>query len=67
MARSSRGLEHLRVKYRHEQMIRAREQRTTWRGERQREAEAAFRSSLTAEERRLWLLYSEAVARVQMR
>ena len=52
------------MKHRHEQMIRAREQRRARRVERQQEAEAAFRSSLTAEERRLWLVFSDAVAQV---
>jgi len=67
MARHSSRLEHLlgQMTYRHEQMIRAREQRRARRRERQREAEAALMSSLTDEERRLWRVYSEAVARVR--
>jgi hypothetical protein len=52
------------MKHRHEQMIRAREQRKARRIEQQKEAEAAFSSSLTAEERRLWHVFSDAVAQV---
>jgi hypothetical protein len=46
-------------------MVRAREERKARRDERQREAEAALRSSLTLEESRRWGLLSEAVARVR--
>jgi hypothetical protein len=53
------------MKYRHEQMIRARDERRTRRAERQREVEAALRSCLTDAEARLWHALSEAVARVQ--
>jgi hypothetical protein len=49
------------MRYRHERMIRAREERKTRRLERQREVEAVLRSSLTEEERRLWQLLSDAV------
>jgi hypothetical protein len=53
------------MKYRHEQMIRAREQRRAQRRERQEQVEAALKSSLTADEWRQWLIFSDAVARVQ--
>ena len=49
------------MRYRHERMIHAREERKTRRLERQREVEAVLRSSLTEEERRLWQLLSDAV------
>jgi hypothetical protein len=49
---------------RHEQMMSAREQREARRRERQAEVEAAFESSLTVEERRLWSVFSDAVGRV---
>jgi hypothetical protein len=65
MARASRAREHHAMKYRHEQMIRACEQRKALRAERQKEVEAALWSSLTAEQRRLWLAFSGAVAHVQ--
>ena len=61
MARGCCASDHLTMRYRHEQMIRARERR--------REAwhrfEAAVWGSMTAEERRLWRCYSEAVAQVR--
>jgi hypothetical protein len=47
------------MKYRHEQMMRAREQR------RRQLVETALWNSMTADERRLWRHYSEAVAQVQ--
>jgi hypothetical protein len=47
------------MRYRHEQMIRARELRA-W-----RRLEDALWSSLTADERRLWLSYTAAVAKVE--
>jgi hypothetical protein len=50
--------------YRHEQMIRAREQREVRRAERQKAVRAALWSSLTVEDRRLWLVFSGAVERV---
>jgi hypothetical protein len=53
------------MKYRHEQMIRARERRRAQRRERQEQVEAALRSSLTADEWRQWLIFSEAVGRVR--
>jgi hypothetical protein len=53
------------MRYRHEQMIRAREQRKERRAERQKAVEAALWVSLTAEERRLWLTFSRAVERVR--
>jgi hypothetical protein len=49
------------MRYRHERMIRAREERKAQRLERQHEVEAMFRNSLTEEERRLWRVLSEAV------
>ena len=52
------------MKYRHERMIHAREERRTRRLERQQEVEAMLNSSLTHEERRLWHVLSEAVGRV---
>jgi hypothetical protein len=53
------------MRYRHEQMMRAREERDARRREQQAKAEAAFRSSLTAEELWLWSVFSDAVARVE--
>jgi hypothetical protein len=50
------------MKYRHERMIRAREERT--RRRLRQEVEAAFRDSLTEDEARLWQTLSDAVARV---
>jgi hypothetical protein len=52
------------MRYRHERMIRARDERRARRFERQEEVQAVFRSSLTAEETRLWQVLSEAVGRV---
>ena len=46
-------------------MMRARDERAAQRSELQRQVEEAFRSSLDPEERRLWSVYSEAVARVR--
>jgi hypothetical protein len=53
------------MKYRHEQMTRAREERRARRAERQQQVEATLWSSFTAEERRLWRLFSDAVADVR--
>jgi hypothetical protein len=53
------------MKYRHEQMIRAREQRKARRADKQRAVEAALWSSLTVDEMRRWLIFSGAVARVR--
>jgi hypothetical protein len=50
------------MKYRHERMIRARDERTRRRLE--QEVEAALRASLTEDEARLWRMLSDAVARV---
>jgi hypothetical protein len=63
MARACRAQEHQPMKYRHEQMIRARERRRA--PEPWRLIEAALWGSLTAEERRQWRSFSEAVARVR--
>jgi hypothetical protein len=52
------------MRYRHERMIRAREERKRQRLGRQQEVEAVLRSSLTVEERRLWRALSEAVGRI---
>jgi hypothetical protein len=52
------------MRYRHERMIRAREERKAQRFERQQDVEAVLRSSLTEEERRLWQVLSEAVGQV---
>ena len=52
------------MRYRHEHMIRAREERKRQRLGRQHEVEAKLRSSLTDAERRLWQALSEAVGRV---
>jgi hypothetical protein len=51
------------MKYRHERMIRAREQRRT--PEPWRRIEAALWCSLTAEERLLWRSFSDAVGQVR--
>jgi len=51
------------MRYRHERMMHAREERKRQRLERQQEIEAVLRSSLTEEERRLWHVLSEAVGR----
>jgi hypothetical protein len=51
--------------YRHQQMIRAREERKAQVAERQKEVEALLRSCLTDEEHRIWRVFSDAVARVQ--
>jgi hypothetical protein len=51
------------MRYRHERMIRAREERKRQRLGRQQEVEAGLRSSLTEEERRTWQVLSEAVGR----
>jgi hypothetical protein len=53
------------MKYRHERMVRAREERT--RRRRQQEVEAALRDGLTEEEARLWQMLSDAVGRVASR
>jgi hypothetical protein len=50
------------MKYRHERMIRARDERMRQRL--QQEVEAALRDSLTEDEARLWQLLSDAVARI---
>jgi hypothetical protein len=67
MARASGARDHgtSRMKYRHEQMSRAREEREARRVEAQRRVEAAVWSSFTAEEQRLWRLFSDAVADVR--
>jgi hypothetical protein len=62
MARRRRASHHLTMKYRHEQMIREREQRRP--SEPWRLVAAALWGSMTADERRLWRSYSEAVAQV---
>ena len=49
------------VKYRHERMVRAREERRTQRL--QQEVEAALRGSLTEDEARLWQRLSDVVGR----
>ena len=67
MARAVRDPDHADgMKHRHEQMIRAREQRKAQCAARLREVEAALRSSQTAEERRRWLAFSEAVAEIRL-
>jgi hypothetical protein len=53
------------MKYRHEQMSRAREEREARRAEEQRRVEATLWSSFSAEERRLWRVFSDAVAGVR--
>jgi hypothetical protein len=50
------------MKYRHERMIRAREERT--RRRLQQEVQAALRDSLTEDEARLWQMLSDAIGRV---
>jgi hypothetical protein len=50
------------MKYRHERMVRAREDRA--RRCQQQEVEAALRAALTADEARLWQMLSDAVARI---
>jgi hypothetical protein len=50
------------MKYRHERMVRAREERTRQRL--QQEVEAALRDSLTEAEARVWQTLSDAVGRV---
>jgi hypothetical protein len=50
------------MKYRHERMVRAREERARHRL--QQEVEAALRDSLTEDEARLWQTLSDAVGRV---
>jgi hypothetical protein len=52
------------MRYRHERMIRAREERKAQRFERQQDVETVLRSSLTEDERRLWQVLSEAVGQV---
>jgi hypothetical protein len=52
------------MRYRHERMIRAREERKAQHFEREQDVEAALRSSLTEEESRLWQVLSEAVGQV---
>jgi hypothetical protein len=51
------------MKYRHERMIRAREERARQRL--QQEVEAALRDCLTEGEARLWQTLSDAVGRVR--
>jgi predicted amidohydrolase YtcJ len=63
MARRPRAHEHRPMKYRHEQMIRARARRRA--PEPWQRLEAALWDSLTADERRLWRSYSQAVAQVR--
>jgi hypothetical protein len=53
------------MRYRHEQMIRARQQRNEQRAERHQAVEAALWLSLTAAEQRQWLSFSRAVGRVR--
>jgi hypothetical protein len=53
------------MRYRHEQMIRARAQRNELRAEGQHAVEAALWVSLTAAEQRQWLRFSRAVGRVR--
>jgi hypothetical protein len=52
------------MRYRHERMIRDRDERKRQRLARQREVEAALHGSLTHDERRLWAVFSDAVGRV---
>jgi hypothetical protein len=52
------------MKYRHERMIRARDERT--RRRLQEEVEAVLRDSLTEDEARLWQTLSDAVGRVSV-
>jgi hypothetical protein len=52
------------MKYRHERMIRARDERTRQRL--QEEVEAVLRDSLTEDEARLWQTLSDAVGRVSL-
>jgi hypothetical protein len=52
------------MRYRHERMIRAREERKAQRFAREQDVEAALRSSLTEAERRLWQVLSEAIGQV---
>jgi len=52
------------MRYRHERMIRARDERKAQRLERQQEVEAVLRRSLTEAEGRLWQVLSDAVGRV---
>jgi hypothetical protein len=51
------------MKYRHEQMIRARDDRIRHRL--QQRVESALRASMTADEARLWQRLSNAVGRVR--
>jgi hypothetical protein len=53
------------MKYRHERMIRARDERM--RRREQQEVEAALRDTLTEDEARVWNMLSEAVAQVPPR
>jgi hypothetical protein len=53
------------MKYRHERMIREREERRRRRLE--QEVEAALRASLTEDEARLWQMLSDAIGRVAPR
>ena len=52
------------MRYRHERMIRARDERKAQRLERQQHVEAVLRSSLTEEESRRWQRLSETVGQV---
>ena len=52
------------MRYRHEQMVREREQRMEQRA-RQQAVEAALWASLTADEQHLWQVFSLAVADVR--
>lgn len=52
------------IRYRREQMSRAREERKAWQRRLQEQLEAALWESLTAAEQRDWLAFSDAVGRV---
>jgi hypothetical protein len=52
------------MKYRHQRMVHAREERNRQRVERQQEVEALLRTSLTEVERRQWHFLSDALGRV---
>ena len=52
------------MKYRHERMLRAREERA--RRRLQQEVEAALRDSLTQDEARLWQTLSDAVGQIRL-
>ena len=63
MARPPRASEHQTMKYRHEQMIRRREQRRA--PEPLQLVAAALWGSMSVQERRAWRSYSQAVAQVE--